>query len=244
MRVSGGLISGFECGTHWPSPDKVKKADDFLEAGGRLADLWYSLANGQVYPNWMSELVQAETVASRIRTFEPLVVPGLLQTQAYANTLVRAANPLAPSQKVTETVTGRLKRQRLWDAPEPPQMLTVINESVLLTPTGGAEVMVEQLSRLIEMVESHRTGIQIVPLKTRFHPGSTGTFVLLGFLDRPDALYVEDAFSGRMVHGEEPVEQAQELFGYLQSVAVSLDRSLERLREMKRGYEDGSLDVA
>jgi hypothetical protein len=195
-------------------------------------------------PSFLTELVEGEKIANLIRTYEPLVIPGLVQTERYAKSLVRASNPLTTDQKVSETVTGRLKRQGLWDRPEPPQMLTVINESVLLTPTGGAEVMVEQAKRLVEMVESHRIGVQIVPMRTRFHPGSTGGFVLLSFLERPDALYVEDAFTGRMVHGEDAVGQAQELFGHLQGVALSLDQSLKRLYDVERGYRDGSLDVA
>ncbi|MET9797438.1 helix-turn-helix domain-containing protein [Nocardiopsis alba] len=244
LHVTDGLISGFEKGTHWPSADKVVKIDAFLEANNALWDLWESLTNGQAYPRWLSGLVDAEKAATRIRTYEPLVVPGLVQTKQYATALVRASNPLASPEKVSETVSGRLKRQELWDGPEPPQMLSVINESVLLTPTGGAEVMVGQLKRLIELVESHRLGVQIIPMSTRFHPGSTGSFVLMSFLDRPDALYLEDAFTGRIVHEEGTLGQAQELFGYLQSAALSLDMSLKRLNEVKRGYEDGSLDVA
>ncbi|MFE9642133.1 helix-turn-helix domain-containing protein [Nocardiopsis alba] len=244
INVSDGLISGFENGTHWPSADKVVKIDAFLEANNALWDLWESLTNGQAYPRWLSGLVDAEKAATRIRTYEPLVVPGLVQTKQYATALVRASNPLASPEKVSETVSGRLMRQELWDSLEPPQMLSVINESVLLTPTGGAEVMVGQLKRLIELVESHRLGVQIIPMSTRFHPGSTGSFVLMSFSDRPDALYVEDAFTGRIIHEEGTVGQAQELFGFLQSAALSLDMSLQRLNEVKRGYEDGSLDVA
>jgi transcriptional regulator with XRE-family HTH domain len=245
ISVSDGLISGFENGTHWPSPDKVIGIDQFLQANGSLYDLWESLSNGRAYPRWLSGLVDAETKATRIRTYEPLVIPGLVQTEKYATALVRAANPLASPQEVTETVSGRLKRQALWDGPEAPQMLSVINEAVLLAPTGSAEVMVNQLKRLIELVESHRMGVQIVPMSTRFHPGSTGSFVLLSFPDRPDALYVEDAFSGRIVHDESTVEQAQELFGHLQSVALPLDQSLRRLRDHKRGFEeDGTEDLA
>lgn len=244
LHVTDALISGFELGTHWPSADKVLKVDTFLGANNALWDLWESLTNGQAYPRWLSGLVDGEKGATRIRTYEPLVIPGLVQTEQYATSLVRASNPLVSPEKVSETVSGRLKRQELWDRPEPPQMLSIINESVLLTPTGGAEVMMGQLGRLVELVESHRLGVQTIPMSTRFHPGSTGSFVLMSFSDRPDALYVEDAFAGRIVREEGTVGQAQELFGHLQSVALSLDMSLKRLNEIKRGYEDGSLDVA
>ncbi|MEV2277084.1 helix-turn-helix transcriptional regulator [Nocardiopsis sp. NPDC049922] len=243
IRVSGGLVSGFEVGTHWPSLDKVEATDTYLRAGGKLLELWVELTNSQAYPDWLGVLVKAEKVTTRIRSFEALAVPGLVQTESYAKALVRASNPLETSEKVTEMVAGRLKRQRLWDMPEAPQMLTVINEWVLLSPTGGAQVMVEQIDRLIELVESHKIALQVVPLDTRFHPGSTGSFVLLSFRDRPDALYVEDAFTGRMVHEAGKVEQAQDAFGHLQGVAHSLDRSLKRLYEVKRSHQDGSLDM-
>src|SRR5690606_1681338 len=133
--------------------------------------------------------------------------------------------------------------QALWNRAEPAQMLSVINEAVLLAPTGSPEVMVSQLQRLVELVESHTLGVQIVPMSTRFHPGSTGSFVLLSFPDRPDSLYAKDAFSERIVHDETPVGQAQDLFCYLQSVALPLDQSLRRLKDHKRGFEeDGTED--
>jgi transcriptional regulator with XRE-family HTH domain len=241
IQATGTLISGFESGTHWPSRDKVVVIDGFLEADGQLLDLWVRLTNREAYPSFLGELVKAEPLAVLIREFQPLVISGLLQTRSYARSLVRASNRLATSDEVEEVVEARMKRQRLWEAPRPPKMLSVINEAVLLAPTGGVAVMVEQLDRLVEMVESHRVGLQIVPLSTSFHPGHTGMVVLLGFENQPEALYMEDALSGSMRHGPE-VDEARTLFGELQGVAWSPEVSLERLRAIRKGFLDGTYE--
>ena len=139
-------------------------------------------------------------------------------------------------RRVEEIVEGRMRRQRIWDRPDPPKVHSIVNEAVLLAPTGGVEVMVEQLDKLIELVESHRLGLQIVPLKTGFHPGHTGMLVLMSFNSQPDTLYLENALSGSMYHGPE-VEEAHELFGELLGVAWSPEVSLERLRTIRKEHE-------
>ncbi|WP_285730235.1 helix-turn-helix transcriptional regulator [Nocardiopsis sp. ATB16-24] len=239
IQATGTLISGFESGTHWPSRDKVNLIDDFLGADGKLVELWVKLSNRESYPSFLSELVKAEPAATHIREFHPLVISGLLQTRAYARSLARASNRFAPPEAVEEIVEGRMRRQRIWDRPDPPRVHSIVNEAVLLAPTGGVEVMVEQLNKLIELVESHRLGLQIVPLKTGFHPGHTGMLVLMSFDGQPDALYLENALSGSMYHGPE-VEEAHELFGELLGVAWSPEVSLERLRTIRKEFRDGT----
>ena len=237
LHVTDGLISGFEKGTHWPSQDKVQSMDKFLEAGGRLVELWVNLSNGSVYPDWLSELVKAEKVATAVKGWQPLAISGLLQTKDYARALVRATNRLASMEQVEEVVAGRMSRQSLWEQTNHPKVFAIINEPVLLPPTGSARIMVEQITRLVEMVESYRLVLQIVPIRTRFHPGHTGMFVLLSFTDRPDALYMEDASSGTMHHDPEKMEEMRSTFGNLQGVAWSPEDSLRRLHEIRKDHQ-------
>lgn len=239
IQSTGTLISGFESGTHWPSRDKVNVIHDFLGTDGKLIELWVRLSNRESYPSFLSELVKAEPAATRIREFHPLVVSGLLQTRAYARSLARASNRFASPEEVEEMVEGRMRRQRIWDRTDPPRIHSIVNESVLLAPTGGVETMVEQLDKLIELADSHRLGLQIVPWQTGFHPGHTGMLVLMSFDDQPDALYLENALSGSMYQGPE-VDKAHELFGELLGVAWSPEVSLERLRRMRKELRDGT----
>lgn len=235
VNISTSLVSCFERGTHWPRRDTAESLDRETKASGQLLKLWVELSNRQAYPDWLGELVEAEPQATLIREHAPLVIPGLLQTQEYAHAVVSAANGLAAPAKIDEMVTTRLRRQRLWENPEPPRMMAIINEAVLLTPTGGAEVMESQLEHLVTVVKSHRIRLQVVPLGSTQNPGLAGLFTVLSFRSRADALYVEDAVSGTMIHGLDQVKQMAMLFGDLQAVALSPERSLQRLQEIKEG---------
>lgn len=239
LHLSGTMVSGFEAGYNWPSREQAATMDSFVNANGTLLELWVKLSNRELYPTFLADLVKAEPLAVTIKEFQPLVVSGLLQTKAYARSLARANSRYAPPAQIEEIVEGRMRRQEIWERPNPPKMLSILNEAVLMAPTGGVSVMVEQLSKLIEMVESHRLVLQVVPLRTSFHPGHTGMFVLMTFHDQPDCLYMEDAMSGGMHHGAE-LEEAREMLGELQGVAWSPEISLERLRTIWKGFRDGT----
>ena len=236
VNVSTSLVSCFERGTHWPRRDVVEALDRTTRASGQLVRLWVELSNRQAYPDWLGELVEAEPQATLIRDYAPLAVPGLLQTEEYARTVIEAANSLATPRQIDELVAGRMRRQRIWEAAEPPVMMTVIAESVLTSPIGGPVVMNSQLAHLISQVEKHRIRLQVVPADTRLHPGLAGMFILLSIRDRADVLYVESAVSGTMIHEPAQVQRMSMLFGDLQAVALSPERSLSRLNEIRRQF--------
>jgi len=96
--------------------------------------------------------------------------------------------------------------------------------------------MNSQLEHLISQVEKHRIRLQVIPADTRLHPGLAGMFLLLSFRDRADVLYVENAVSGTMIHEPDQVRRMSMLFGDLQAVALSPERSLNRLNEIRRQF--------
>ncbi|MCK9873695.1 helix-turn-helix domain-containing protein [Nocardiopsis dassonvillei] len=239
LTCSDSLISGFEKGTYWPSRDMAAQLDALVGAGGELVQLWERLSNKQAYPEWLSERVKAEPRAALIREFETVVIPGLFQTESYAHTLIRANNPLESDEKITELVEGRMGRQLLWKSPRPPRMVLILNEAALTACIGGVEVMVSQLDRLVGMIETNMVRLHIIPADTE-QPPSTSSFSLLTFEDRHDTLYVEDAVSGSMVTDQKVVRRFDRLFGDLQGAALSAEKSLKRLYEIRRESQDGA----
>src|SRR5690625_4763995 len=83
VRLSHGLISAFERGTRKPGDDYVLRLDGALSAGGALVRLWEAMNKSAGVPSPYSAIDSLEQSAVEIRTYSPMVVPGLLQTEEY-----------------------------------------------------------------------------------------------------------------------------------------------------------------
>lgn len=139
-----------------------------------------------------------ESHASQLRQFEPLVIPGLLQTPGYARAIIRAvARPDTPPQTVDRQIQARLARQALLERPNPPTMYFIIDETALRrwvgTRAGQADVLHEQIEHLRTLAKRPEITIQVLPFRHGPHFGMMGPFALLEFSDAqdPDVLYLE-----------------------------------------------------
>jgi transcriptional regulator with XRE-family HTH domain len=134
-----------------------------------------------VLPEWFSAFVSLESEADQIRAYEPHYVPGLLQTEAYATTVLRAGRPHAPAHEVERLVALRLARQEVLSRKQPPLLWIVIDETVLRRPISRPNVMREQLSRLIEATALSHVRLQVMPFFAGPHPAMYGPFHLFRF---------------------------------------------------------------
>jgi transcriptional regulator with XRE-family HTH domain len=126
---------------------------------GRLAVL-ARRADGPV-PTWFEDWLRAEGEAHTLRFWQPLIIPGLLQTAEYARALFLAAG--ADDTKADELVAVRLERQAVLDRPDPPHVVTVLGESVLHRLIGSPVIMSDQLSHLGSMAGRTNVQVQVVP---------------------------------------------------------------------------------
>ncbi|MDT0347098.1 helix-turn-helix domain-containing protein [Streptomyces litchfieldiae] len=134
-----------------------------------------------VLPEWFTAFVSLEAEADQIRAYEPHYVPGLLQTEAYAATVLRAGMPHAPAAEIDRLVALRLARQELLTREKPPLLWVVMDETVLRRPIGRPDVMRAQISRLIEATASPRVRLQVMPFSAGPHPAMYGPFHLFRF---------------------------------------------------------------
>jgi transcriptional regulator with XRE-family HTH domain len=140
-----------------------------------------------------------EGSASMIRQFEYLVIPGLLQTEAYARTVIRGLAPPGTAQTTMDRqVKARMARQDLLNRDDAPEMFFIMDEAVIrrwVGPSpGDPSIMREQLERLKELGSRPSISIQILPFKYGIHYGLRGPFVLLEFPDPEDddLLFIEN----------------------------------------------------
>jgi hypothetical protein len=180
-------------------------------------------------------LVAYERPSTVVRTFEPFLVPGLLQTPAYAESVLRF---YSPPDGVAALVEARLARHDLFEDPDGPETVFLIDQSALHRWAGaegaGPAVMREQLQHLREMARRPRVGIRVIPYAAGVHEGHKGPFVILGTAD--PVLYLEDAKGDVITIDPALVRIHRERFEDLLGLAAApdeldafLDRALEDL---------------
>lgn len=154
---------------------------------------------GDVLPQWFGVYVGLEEAASVIRTFEVQFVPGLLQTEGYARSVIKLSRTANSEEEVDSRVNMRMRRQLRFTSPEgdPPRLWAVIDEAVLHRPYGDAEVMRGQIEHLLEMSRRPNITIQIATFAMGGHPAAGGPFSILRFPtpQLPDVVYLEQLSS-------------------------------------------------
>ncbi|WP_068058357.1 helix-turn-helix domain-containing protein [Nocardia xishanensis] len=180
-----------------------------------------------------------EEAARQLSTYENELVPGLLQTEAYARAILSAARPDASLAEIDRRVQLRLARQALITRGESPvQLDVVISEAVLWRRVGGAEVAAAQLEHLRRMSDLPNVRLQTVPPESGYHAGmESGRFVMLEFPEgrmgeepEPPVVYVE-AFTGPVyLDKDSEIDRYRKAFADIRSVAVDARQVLDDAR--------------
>ncbi|MEV5013513.1 helix-turn-helix domain-containing protein [Streptomyces sp. NPDC053780] len=140
------------------SREQQSQLDQLLAQAGN-ADLYARFAD--VTPHFLKRLIRLESTAQTISVFEPRVVPGLLQTEAYARALVRMMEVGLSEVGIDRIVALRMQRQVMLDKGVP-TLAALISEEVLYRPYGAAGVMAEQVSFLLKATLTNRVNVRIV----------------------------------------------------------------------------------
>ncbi|MFY9808453.1 MAG: helix-turn-helix transcriptional regulator [Pseudonocardiaceae bacterium] len=148
---------------------------------------------GDVLPNWFETYLGLEQAASVIRTHEPALVPGLLQTQDCARAVIRRRHLQVSADDVERRVALRMARQEFLTQPGAPDLWVALDESALRRPLGNREVQRAQLQHLIEMAQRPNITLQVVPFHVGGHAAAGGPFTILRFAQPglPDIVYLE-----------------------------------------------------
>jgi DNA-binding XRE family transcriptional regulator len=163
---------------------------------------------GDVLPQWFRAYVDLEQAATIIRTYEGQFVPGLLQTDDYARS-VMIRGPEEGVEDVEQRVALRVARQAVLTRPDPPRLWAVVDEAALRRPVGSPEVMRAQLERLIEATKLPNVTLQVLPFAAGAHPAMVGAFSILRFTeeDLPDVVYLEHLTGAIYLDKREDVRQ-------------------------------------
>jgi transcriptional regulator with XRE-family HTH domain len=187
---------------------------------------WWQ-AYDDVLPGWFEVYVGLEAEARQIQTYEPQLVPGLLQTADYARAVIRVEHPDAPDEEIARRVELRMRRQQ---AETPPNLWVVLDEAVLRRPVGGAAVMTAQLARLAEVAQRPGTTLQVLPFSAGEHASMGSAFSILTFSEPadPGLVYVETRAGSLYLEGRQ-VRDYGVVFQHLVAAALGQRDSVTML---------------
>src|SRR6266511_2167122 len=140
ISYSSSLVAMVETAQRTPSQDFTRRCDEALDTGGLLSRILEELVSHEIAPEWFRPWISIEREATSLRSYEPLLVQGLLQTPDYVRAVFRAGGSLS-DEEVEQRVTARLERQELLSRENPPLLIAILDEGALRRPIGGPFVI-------------------------------------------------------------------------------------------------------
>ncbi|MFF8830473.1 Scr1 family TA system antitoxin-like transcriptional regulator [Streptomyces sp. NPDC015131] len=233
MGYSAHYLASVEQGRRFPTREFVERAEEALNAFGALRKASQHLTRKPGLAIWFQTWALLEASAITLDTYEPRVIPGLLQTEAYARVLFRGQLPPLSDEQVEDQMTARLERQRLLrDRPNTAYSF-ILEEHLFHHRVGGAEVTRELLDHLLEVTELRNVAVQVLPLERGHHTALDGPIQLAAAPEHQWVGYCEGQRTGQLIVDPKEVGVLQMRYGKLRAQALTPDDSrglLSRLR--------------
>ncbi|MFH8583004.1 helix-turn-helix domain-containing protein [Streptomyces celluloflavus] len=228
-RTSKSAISRMERGVP-PIPGGLPELfDQIFETDGLFKRLYDKIRAG-AFPAQYRPRMEVEPRAIAIAEWTPTVVPGLLQTAAYARALFSADDRRAGEKELASKVGARLARQDVLRGSSPPDMSVILCESVIRRNVGGPDVMRDQLAALLSHGSQQTNVLQVLPLTAETHGLMDGAMSLLTTPDGVMVAYTEGIRSGAIINEPAAVRHLARSYDVLTAAALSRDLSAELIR--------------
>lgn len=233
VRFSPQTVASIEQGRRLPPPDFIERAEEVLDAFGVLRAAAVHLARKPGIAAWFRQWAALEEQAISLYTYECRLIPGLLQTEAYARTLFEHRIPLLTDEQVDFQVTARLERQQLLLNRPSAAFSFIIDEHVFQRRTGGVETTRGVLDHVLERIALRNVEVQIMPLDRGVHAGMNGPVQLLETPDHQWFGYCEGQESGQFISDPKTISTLQMRYAKLRSQALTPDDTVGLLKRMR-----------
>ncbi|MFR9727058.1 helix-turn-helix domain-containing protein [Streptomyces sp. MS19] len=215
-----------------------KRVHAFIEAArdARKPGWWHAFQD--TLPRTYADFIALEADATEIRNWEPLLIPGLFQTEAYARAVVAANPAVLPPADIDELVKVLGERRAALERAHPPRIWVIIGESAIRQTIGGVEVMREQLTHLAELADRQHIFVQVLPHAAGAHAGLAGAFVIFGLPRDPDVVSVEN-MTGTL-YMDQPGERQgySDAFDHLRATALNQVQSLALIKRVATAMKE------
>ncbi|MEV5830242.1 helix-turn-helix transcriptional regulator [Spirillospora sp. NPDC052242] len=241
---SRATISRLETGQTRPKPGDIADILDLYGVPSPERDSLITLARQAGQRGWWTayqdvfagSYVALEDEASHIRTWDPQLIHGLLQTEQYARRVITAGRLLPNQEDIERRISARKHRQGLLTRENAPQLHVIFDEGVLRRPIGGPGVMRGQLEALVAAAERPTITIQVLPYSAQEHAGLDGRFTILSYPDPadPDIAYVEGTMGDVYLESAEAIAKHRDRFDRIEAAALSTEESAHLIAEAAR----------
>jgi DNA-binding XRE family transcriptional regulator len=222
------------CGVYEVEDQRVVESLMQMAKDSRQQGWWHSFGDIPY-----SVYIGLETDAASLRVYDPQVVPGLLQTQQYAEALITGALPEATPADIDRRVKVRMRRQDRVKATENPLRLwAVLDEAALRRQVGNKDVMTQQLEHLLEMSRLPHITVQLIPFTMGAHPGVSGQYAILEFPDAADSsvVYIEGVTSDLYLEKAQDVQKYSVMYEHLRAQALNADQTRDFIKQVIKDY--------
>ncbi|MFI1397903.1 Scr1 family TA system antitoxin-like transcriptional regulator [Streptomyces sp. NPDC020681] len=233
VGFSKHTVVSIELGRRMPDSDFVERAEQALGNTGALRKAARHLSRQPGLAAWFRRWARLEQEALSLHTYESRLVPGLLQTEAYARTLFVAQVPPLADEQLEAQVAARLERQRLLRERPNTAFSFIIEEHVFLRRTGGTETARELIGHVLESASPRNIELQIVPLERGVHAGMAGPIRLLETPDNRWFGYCEGQESGEFVSDPKVISTLHMRYAKLRSQALTPEDSTGLLEQLR-----------
>jgi transcriptional regulator with XRE-family HTH domain len=248
LDVSQQTMWRIENGTTSSRPADVLHLCTLYDVEPRMRDVFLGLARetkskgwwhayGDVLPAWFELYVGLESSASRICTYDPCVVPGLLQSREYTAAVLRAERPELSDDDLDASISLKQSRQQILTRvfPAPPRLEVILGEAALLAEGNDTGVMRAQMWHLLKATELATVSIRVLPLTVGPHPASVcGAFTLLEFPQEkgntpPRTVYAENLTGAIYLDKPGETDAYRRVVTSIAALALDEGASIERI---------------
>jgi transcriptional regulator with XRE-family HTH domain len=248
IEINQSSLSRIESGDRGTSPVLVKamldcygvtdpavREDilDLVRADQAQRQKWWRKYSAVINTTQYGGYLELEQSATTLRSYEPQLIPGLLQTAEYARQVITAMRVDLDAKQVDALVDVRMNRQALLAREDAPKLWAVIDEAATRRIGSRPAVLKEQLEHLLDVEPRTNITLQLLPFDAGFHPGLYGSFMLMGFPEpNPDVVWVENLTNSVYFEGSDDVGRYTEVFDHLRATALGPPETRSRIKSM------------
>ncbi|GAX49938.1 helix-turn-helix domain-containing protein [Streptomyces olivochromogenes] len=233
VRFSKHTVASVELGRRMPDPTFVERAEEVLGNTGALRKAAGHLARQPGLAARFRQWARLETTAITLYTYECRLIPGLLQTEAYARQLFTDRLPSLDDEQIEAQWAARAERQRLLRERPNTAFSFILEEHLFLRRTGGVEVTRELLDHVLEISALRNVEVQIMPLVLESHAGMAGPLQQLETPDNKWYAYNEAQRGGLFFSDPKEISVLQRRYARMRSQALTLQDSVSLLERMR-----------
>ncbi|MFF2407111.1 Scr1 family TA system antitoxin-like transcriptional regulator [Streptomyces sp. NPDC058092] len=233
VRYSVPTVASIEQGRRFPPPAFVDRAEDVLDAFGVIKAAAKHLSRRPGLASWFRQWAQMETEAVSLYTYECRLIPGLLQTEAYARASFADQLPPLCDEQIEAQLAARMERQCLLRDRPNTNYSFILEEHLFLRHTGGRAITLELIDHVLDLSQLRNIEIQVMPQVRERHAGLHGPMQLLETPENKWFGYGEGQEHGHFMSDPKVVSTLQMRYARMRSQAHPLEYSVGLLQRMR-----------